>query len=662
MPSIYSPNLRVELIGTGEQSGTWGSTTNTNLGTILESAISGYQSIVVTSISQYLTALNGTEDQSRNMVIELSQYSSVSDNFTICIPPAEKYYVIKNSTTYTATIAATASPNTTTPLTGGTTVDVPAGKTMILFCDTSNVSEALTYVNNLTAGSLTLTTRLPETSGGVPTQTGYGSCFLTTDGTNAFWSGTGIKTVAVSTTGSNISLSSTTASPLDGITLTNDMRVLVKDQTSSSENGVWVVNTSGAWSRSLDANTASELAGSIVNVQSGTANGGTQWATTFKSTDTVGTTAMSWSAVVPLPSQTNNTSKVLTTNGTTALWASPGAKTVYLATTANLTTLSGLATTIDGVLVNSAGVRILVKNQTTTADNGIYISASGSWTRANDASTATDIAGSIVNIQTGTTNGGTQYATTFKASDTVGVSTMTWNPIVTGTITSGVTTFSAGTTGFTPSTATSGVVTLAGTLAVANGGTGQTTASAAINALLPTQTSNSGKYLTTNGSAASWATVASGTGTVTSVATGTGLTGGPITTSGTISVATGGITDTQLASNAVTTAKIAASAVTAAKIDNMILTSGGANASNGNQTLPGGYVMQWGNFTPPGSSATLTFPTAFPNYCFNVVLTTGKSGTGGVASSHAIASAPTKTSVALNTNAGEVCYWFAVGA
>jgi hypothetical protein len=63
---------------------------------------------------------------------------------------------------------------------------------------------------------------------------------------------------------------------------------------------------------------------------------------------------------------------------------------------------------------------------------------------------------------------------------------------------------------------TSGTITLDGVLNIANGGTGQTTATAAINALLPSQTSNSGKYLTTNGTTASWATV-SGTGTVTTV-------------------------------------------------------------------------------------------------------------------------------------------------
>ena len=74
----------------------------------------------------------------------------------------------------------------------------------------------------------------------------------------------------------------------------------------------------------------------------------------------------------------------------------------------------------------------------------------------------------------------------------------------------GVTTFSGGTTGLTPSSATAGAITLAGTLAVANGGTGQTSANSAFNALAPSQTGNSGKYLTTNGSTTSWATVSGG--------------------------------------------------------------------------------------------------------------------------------------------------------
>ena len=80
--------------------------------------------------------------------------------------------------------------------------------------------------------------------------------------------------------------------------------------------------------------------------------------------------------------------------------------------------------------------------------------------------------------------------------------------------------------------------TLTGTIDIANGGTGQTTANGAFNALVPSQTGNTGKYLTTNGTDTSWAT--NPLGTVTSVAatagTGIAVTGSPITTSGTLNI------------------------------------------------------------------------------------------------------------------------------
>ena len=86
----------------------------------------------------------------------------------------------------------------------------------------------------------------------------------------------------------------------------------------------------------------------------------------------------------------------------------------------------------------------------------------------------------------------------------------------------GVASFSAGTTGLTPIAATTGAVTLAGVLGIANGGTGQTTAQAAIDALLPSQGGNSGKFLTTNGSVTAWsATPLNGVATLAEAAAGT---------------------------------------------------------------------------------------------------------------------------------------------
>ena len=105
MPSTYSQNLRVELIANGEQSGTWGNTTNVNLGTILDSAIAGYTEVTVGSATDLaLTANNGAADQSRNMIVQLS--SATGDDFNLFIPPASKFYVIRNATTKNVTIGS----------------------------------------------------------------------------------------------------------------------------------------------------------------------------------------------------------------------------------------------------------------------------------------------------------------------------------------------------------------------------------------------------------------------------------------------------------------------------------------------------------------------------------------------------------------------------
>jgi len=92
-------------------------------------------------------------------------------------------------------------------------------------------------------------------------------------------------------------------------------------------------------------------------------------------------------------------------------------------------------------------------------------------------------------------------------------------------------------------TLTTNTLSVTNAIGIASGGTGQTTANAAFNALVPSQTSNSGKYLTTNGTNTSWATIASG-GTVTSVAASVpsflSIAGSPITSSGTLAISYSG--------------------------------------------------------------------------------------------------------------------------
>jgi hypothetical protein len=132
--STYSPSLRIELITTGDQAGTWGTTTNTNMGTLIESAIAGYTSVSVTTANQALTALNGAADQSRNMTIALTTTTTAA--FSVYAPPAEKTYIVYNASLYTATIYnSTVLGNTTA---AGAGVSIPAGKTMTVWSDGTN--------------------------------------------------------------------------------------------------------------------------------------------------------------------------------------------------------------------------------------------------------------------------------------------------------------------------------------------------------------------------------------------------------------------------------------------------------------------------------------------------------------------------------------------
>lgn len=96
-------------------------------------------------------------------------------------------------------------------------------------------------------------------------------------------------------TTANITLSGTQT--IDGVSVVAGNRVLVKNQTTASQNGIYVVNAS-TWTRSTDADAADEIGAAVVNVDSGTANGGELWTTTFKITDTLGTTAMNWYEVL----------------------------------------------------------------------------------------------------------------------------------------------------------------------------------------------------------------------------------------------------------------------------------------------------------------------------------------------------------------------------
>lgn len=116
------------------------------------------------------------------------------------------------------------------------------------------------------------------------------------------------KSVKVATT-ANITLSG--VQTIDGISVVAGDRVLVKDQTTASQNGIYIVNAS-TWPRSVAADGANEIDSAVVGVDQGTTNGGRFFTNTFKTTDTVGTTAMPWYEVATTSSTVSSANTLAT--------------------------------------------------------------------------------------------------------------------------------------------------------------------------------------------------------------------------------------------------------------------------------------------------------------------------------------------------------------
>ncbi len=190
--STYSPSLRIQLITTGDQAGVWGTTTNTNLGTLVESAIAGYTSVSVVSANQALTAVDGLPDESRNQTLALTTTTTAA--FNVYAPPVEKTYVIHNTSAYTATIYnSTVIGNTTA---AGVGVAIPAGKTMTVWTNGTDFSAQNDHLL-----SLTLATDLAVTEGGT------GASDAATARTNLSAAQSGVNSDITSITGLTTALS-----------------------------------------------------------------------------------------------------------------------------------------------------------------------------------------------------------------------------------------------------------------------------------------------------------------------------------------------------------------------------------------------------------------------------------------------------------------------
>jgi hypothetical protein len=142
MPSTYSTSLGIELIGNGEQAGTWGTTTNNNLGTLLEQAIAGVEGITLTG-DYTLTNFNGISDEARNAVLVFN--GSLASPANVTAPSVQKTYIIRNVAGNTVTIKTSS----------GNGVALTNGSSAVVFCDATNFFSATTL--NLVDGDFTVT-------------------------------------------------------------------------------------------------------------------------------------------------------------------------------------------------------------------------------------------------------------------------------------------------------------------------------------------------------------------------------------------------------------------------------------------------------------------------------------------------------------------------
>ena len=156
MASTFSPSLRIELIGDGDQSGIWGQTTNNNLGALIEQAIAGVVTITMVDANYTMTNFNGVSDEARNQVLVLEGTNTAQRN--LIAPLVEKTYTVKNTTTGGFAVQIIGA--------SGTGVVIQNGVTATVYCDGLNFYAA----NNGVAGNFSVAGNLAVT--GTTTLTG----------------------------------------------------------------------------------------------------------------------------------------------------------------------------------------------------------------------------------------------------------------------------------------------------------------------------------------------------------------------------------------------------------------------------------------------------------------------------------------------------------
>jgi hypothetical protein len=149
MTTQYTTILKLALPVQGELSGTWGDVVNDNITQMVEQAVAGKAVVNTwTGNSHTLTTADGTTSESRCAILELTDSgTALTGAGTVVCPTNTKLYIVDNNTAQIITVKTS----------GGTGVAVPVGKTMLVYCDGTNVVEGVTHANSMSLGTSTVT-------------------------------------------------------------------------------------------------------------------------------------------------------------------------------------------------------------------------------------------------------------------------------------------------------------------------------------------------------------------------------------------------------------------------------------------------------------------------------------------------------------------------